>query len=107
VFGFRAALQRVTEAQMTGRLLIENVPVECKDDYLKNWIEARGYRTFNVTMIRDAVSGTSPSFARVQLMDATKLDEAARSLNGRNLLGRFVNVTEVSRYSANRFRNDK
>jgi hypothetical protein len=70
--------------------------VDCKDDYLRNWIEARGYRTFTVTMIRDAVSGTSPSFARVELMDTTKLSEAARSLNGRDLLGRSVHVKQLN-----------
>jgi hypothetical protein len=47
-------------------------------------------------MIRDAVSGTSPSFARVELMDTTKLSEAARSLNGRDLLGRSVHVKQLN-----------
>jgi hypothetical protein len=77
------------------KLLIANVPVECQDGYLRSWIEARGYRIFNVKMIRDAVSGTSPSFAHVELMDVTKLSEAVRSLNGRDLLGRSVAVAEV------------
>jgi hypothetical protein len=78
------------------KLLIANVPVDCQDSYLRNWIEARGYRIFNLKVIRDAVSGTSPSFAHVELMDKTKLGEAARSLNGRDLLGRTVNVQELS-----------
>lgn len=80
----------------SSRLLIANVPVNCQEPYLKNWIEARGYRIFNVKMIRDAVSGTSPSFAHVHLMDKHKLEEAARSLNGRSLLGRPVAVEELS-----------
>ena len=78
---------------MRNKLLFANVPVDCHDVYLKNWIEARGYRIFNLKMVRDAVSGTSPSFAQVELMDITKLGEAARSLNGRNLLGQSVSVT--------------
>jgi hypothetical protein len=78
------------------RLLFSNLPIDCKDDYLKNWIEARGYRIFKLTMIRDSVSGSSPSFAQVELMDRTKLAEAARSLNGRSLLGKAVDVKEMS-----------
>ena len=72
------------------KLLLANVPVDCQEPYLRSWIEARGYRIFNVRMIRDAVSGTSPSFAHVELMDVTKLGEAARCLNGHSLLGRSV-----------------
>ena len=75
------------------KLLFANVPINCQDVYLKDWIEARGYRIFQLKMIRDAVTGTSPSFAHVELMDMTKLGEAARSLNGRDLLGRSVTVT--------------
>ena len=75
---------------VTSKLLIANVPIDCQEPYLRNWIEARRYRIFNVKMIRDAVSGTSPSFAHVQLMDGNKLGEAARSLNGRSLLGRSI-----------------
>ena len=78
------------------KLLIANVPVDCQDNYLKNWIEARGYRIFTLKMIRDAVSGTSPSFAHVQLMDAKKLPEAARTLNAHKLLGQSVDVREFS-----------
>jgi hypothetical protein len=29
------------------KLLIANVPVDCKDDYLRDWIEARGYQDFH------------------------------------------------------------
>jgi uncharacterized protein YggL (DUF469 family) len=77
------------------RLLFSNVAVECTQEYLRQWIEARGYKTSTVHLIQDLVSGTSPSFAYVQLMDAAKLDEAARALHGQTLLGQSVRVCQV------------
>jgi hypothetical protein len=56
------------------------------------WVEARGYRVSNLKLIRDHVSGTSPSFAHVQLMNAGKIEEAERSLNGQDLQGRKIQV---------------
>src|SRR6266540_4502197 len=77
------------------RLLFSNVAVECTQEYLRQWIEARDYQVASVQLIQDTVSGTSPSFAYVQLKDAAKLDEAARNLHGLVLLGRSVRVSQV------------
>jgi hypothetical protein len=77
------------------RLLLSNVAVECTPEYLRQWIEARGYNVRSVQMIRDLVSGTSPSFAYVQLVDARKSDEAARTLHGAILLGLSIRVCQV------------
>jgi hypothetical protein len=77
------------------RLLFSNVAVECTSEYLKQWIETRQYEVSSVQLIQDIVSGTSPSFAYVQLIDAARLDEAARDLHGQSLLGRAVRVSQV------------
>ena len=77
------------------RLLFSNVAVQCTQEYLRQWIEARDYKVSSVQLIQDVVSGTSPSFAYVQLMDTTRLDEAARNLHGQALLGRAVRVSQV------------
>ena len=77
------------------RLLFSNVAVQCTQEYLKHWIEARNYKVCSVQLIEDIVSGTSPSFAYVQLLDVTRLDEAARKLHGQSLLGRVVHVSHV------------
>jgi hypothetical protein len=81
------------EAEM--KLLVSNVPPNCPDDFLREWIEARGYRTFGVRLIRDLVSGTSPSFAYVQLMDPSRLEEAARTLDGQKLWTHTIRVRRV------------
>jgi hypothetical protein len=77
------------------RLLFSNVAVQCTPEYLKQWIEARHYEVSSVQLIRDTVSGTSPSFAYVQLIDTARLDEAARNLHDQPLLGLGVRVNQV------------
>ena len=78
------------------KLLFSNVPVDCRDDYLWLWVEARGYRVSSLRQIRDDVSCTSPSFAYVQLMNPSKIEEAVRSLNGQDLQGRKIQVARAS-----------
>jgi len=77
------------------KLLISNVPAHCPDEYLRNWIEARGYKTFSVKLVRDVVSGTSPSFAYVHLMDTTKLEQAGRALDKQTLWNHVLQVRLV------------
>jgi len=84
----------------TPKLLFTNVPVDCADDYLWHWVEARGYRVSSLKLIRDQVSGTSPSFAHVQLMNSAKIDEAVRFLNGQDLRGRKIQVACIKSTSA-------
>jgi hypothetical protein len=81
--------------ERTMRLLISNVPAGCPAGVLQHWVEAHGYRTFGVRLIKDDVTGTSPSFAYVQLLDPAKLDEAARALDGRILWGGVLQVRRV------------
>lgn len=78
------------------KLLISNVPRTCSDDFLRSWVEAHGYRVFRLNFIRDIISGPSPSFAYVQLMNESKLDEAARTLNGRSIDNHPVRVQRVA-----------
>jgi hypothetical protein len=82
--------------EMTTKLLFSNVPFDCSDDVLSRWIEARGYSVVNVKVIRDVVSGTSPSFAQVELAGAIKLEEATRDLDGQTLHGRKLHVRRLS-----------
>jgi RNA recognition motif-containing protein len=84
---------------MTTRLLFSNVPFDCSDDLLREWIEDRGYPVLSVRLIRDVITGTSPSFAHVLLVNAAKLDEAERALNGQTLRGRTLHVSRVVRTS--------
>jgi hypothetical protein len=86
---------RTKGVDMLTKLLLSNVPFDCSDDFLKKWIEDRGYSVSSVRLIQDAVSRTSPSFAHVQLVASGKLDEAERMLNGQILEGRLIHVRRV------------
>jgi hypothetical protein len=77
------------------RLLFSNLAVECGEEYLRQWIEGRGYSVLNVQLIQDLVSHTSPSFAYVELTDSSKLDEVAHTLHGGALFGRALRVCKV------------
>ena len=85
---------------MPAKLLFSNVPFDCSDEHLKQWIEGRGYPVLSIELIRDAVSGTSPSFAHVQLKGPEKLDEAGRALDGQIFRGRRLNVSRIVRTTA-------
>lgn len=71
------------------------VSVGCSAEDLKQWVEAKGYRVLSVKLIRDLVSGTSPSFAHVWLVDTAEIDEAARILNDQPLRGSNIRVSRV------------
>jgi hypothetical protein len=77
------------------KLLISNIPATITDEFLTHWVEARGYRVFKTILIQDTVSGTSPSFAYIQLMDESKLEEAARALDDQILSNRSLRVRRV------------
>jgi hypothetical protein len=72
------------------KLLLTQVPFDCCEDELQRWIEARGYEVENIKLIRDLVSGTSPSFAQVQLKDTNEVEGVAQTLSGQMLRGRTI-----------------
>jgi hypothetical protein len=82
------------EKDMPTSLLFSNVPFDCTDAELRQWIEDRCFAVVNVALIRDIVSGTSPSFAYVDLAEKD-MDKAERILNGQSLKGRTLRVRRV------------
>jgi RNA recognition motif-containing protein len=91
---------------MPTTLLLSNVPFDCSDDLLRQWIENQGFPVLNVTLIRDIVSGTSPSFAYIQFSDAD-IDEVEQTLHGQTLKNRTIRVSRVgsSQVAAERARS--
>jgi hypothetical protein len=51
-------------------------------------------------LIRDTVSGTSPSFAHVQLITSGKTEEAIRALNGQIIGTRRIQVDGITLVAA-------
>ena len=72
-------------------LLMANIPHTCKDDDLRTWIEQRGFEVSGLRLIRDVVSGTSPSFAHVRLN--SRVDEGTvKALDQQTIDGRRIHV---------------
>jgi RNA recognition motif-containing protein len=80
---------------MPSQLFFVNVPFDCSDRELKDWIESRGIETESIRIIRDLVAGVSPAFAYADLKDPALLGEAAAILNGKSLRKHIVTVQPV------------
>ena len=81
---------------MPSQLLFANIPYNCSDRELKEWIELRGIPTKSIRIIRDLVAGVSPAFAYADLKDRSRLDEAVSLLNGQKLRNQAIQVKQTS-----------
>jgi len=75
-------------------LFMVNVPYNCNESELCDWVEAKGSRVKSVRLIRDIVSGASPSFAYVQI-DEEDVAQAVTKMNGQPLRERTILVKAV------------
>ena len=76
-------------------LYFVNLPHDCTERELKQWIEACGVDAVWVRIIRDLVAGVSPAFAYAGIKGTSQTELAVQSLNGRIFRNRVVSVTEV------------
>ena len=70
-----------------------NLPHDCGDDELREWVESRGVSIRSLKIIRDVVANASPSFAFVQLRDNSKLQQACDLLNGGRMRNRIIQAS--------------
>ena len=80
---------------MCPQLFFTNVPYNCSDRELKEWIEARGVDAVAIRIIRDLVSGVSPAFAYASLKDERQIDSAVSVLNGTRMRNQIITVSQV------------
>jgi len=80
---------------MCPQLFFTNVPYNCSDRELKEWIEARGVDAVAIRIIRDLVSGVSPAFAYASLKDERQIDSAVSILNGTRMRNQIITVSQV------------
>jgi len=76
------------------KLFFMNIPYNCSDRELQEWVESRGVPTRSIRIIRDLVAGVSPAFGYVELIDATALKEAISILNGKKMRNQIITVRE-------------
>ncbi len=80
-----------------GTLFMVNVPYNCSDEELTWWVESSGIEVKHVRVIRDTVSGASPSFAYVDITEKIPVADAVGKLNGHNIRERTIVVSEARR----------
>ena len=80
-----------------GTLFLVNVPHNCTDNELSQWVESSGIEVKQVRLIRDLVAGVSPSFAYVEIEEKTPVADAVQKLNGHSIRERVIMVTEARR----------
>src|SRR6478672_214220 len=76
------------------KLFFVNIPYNCTDRELQEFVESRGIPTRSIRIIRDLVAGVSPAFGYVELTDDTALSEAISILNGKRLRNQIISVRE-------------
>jgi RNA recognition motif-containing protein len=80
---------------MCPQLFFTNVPYNCSDRELKEWLESRGIDAVAIRIIRDLVSGVSPAFAYALLKDEGQIDSAVYALNGKRMRNQVITVSQA------------
>jgi len=77
------------------KLFFINIPYNCSDRELQEWVESRGIQTRSIRIVRDLVAGVSPAFGYVELKDETQIKEAISILNGKKMRTQTILVKEA------------
>jgi RNA recognition motif-containing protein len=78
-----------------GTLFMVNVPHNCSDQELTEWVQSSGIEVKTIRVIRDTVSGASPSFAYVDIEEKMPVADAVQKLNGHSIRERVIMVSEA------------
>ena len=79
---------------MGKKLYVGNLPFSVNDSSLQSHFSAIGNVT-SAKVITDRDTGRSKGFGFVEMSDDSEADEAIRALNGSDLDGRALNVSEA------------
>ena len=75
-------------------LYVGNLPYRITEDQLKSTFEEFG-EVSSCTIIKDKVTGQSKGFGFLEMPERTEAETAISNLNGRDLMGRKINVNEA------------
>jgi RNA recognition motif-containing protein len=81
------------------KLFFVNIPYNCSDRELQEWVESRGIETRSIRIVRDLVAGVSPAFGYVELKDDARMQEAIITLNGKKMRNQTILVKEAQAQS--------
>jgi len=77
------------------KLFFVNIPYNCSDRELQEWVEARGVEITSVRIVRDLVAGVQPAFGYVDLKPEADVEAAITALNGKRIRSQTVLVKEA------------
>ena len=66
-------------------IFLTNLPHDCSDRELRDWVESRGIQVRSTRIILDLETGVAPAFGYVEIHNAELVKMGAASLNGRKL----------------------
>jgi len=75
-------------------LYVGNLPYRITEDQLREAFEEFG-RVSSCTIIKDKVTGQSKGFGFLEMPERSEAESAITNLNGRDLMGRKINVNEA------------
>jgi RNA recognition motif-containing protein len=75
-------------------LYVGNLPYRITEDDLRATFEELG-EVASCTIVKDKVTGQSKGFGFLEMPDAASAEAAIHNLNGRELMGRKINVSEA------------
>ncbi|HEY2291671.1 MAG TPA: RNA-binding protein [Thermoanaerobaculia bacterium] len=75
-------------------LYVGNLPYRITEDQLRAAFEEFG-RVSSCTIIKDKVTGQSKGFGFLEMPESSEAEAAINNLNGRDLMGRKINVNEA------------
>ena len=75
-------------------LYVGNLPYRITEDQLRSTFEEYG-GVSSCTIIKDKVTGQSKGFGFLEMPERSEAEAAISSLNGRDLMGRKINVNEA------------
>ena len=78
-------------------LFMMNVPHNCTESELKDWVQSAGIEVNSVRLIRDLVAGVSPAFAYVDISEGATIADAVEKLNGHIIGNRVLIVSQARR----------
>ena len=79
---------------MANKLFIGSLAYSVGDDELKEFFESAG-SVVSANVIKDRDSGQSKGFGFVEMSNDDEAQKAIKELNGKDLLGRAINVSEA------------
>lgn len=79
---------------MSTKLYVGNLPYTCDDQSLQDAFTQFG-EVVSARVITDRASGRSKGFGFVEMQDSSSANRAVEELNGRDFMGRNINVSEA------------